>query len=201
MSIDVDNNAILQTVFSLAGTCNNFPGHYHPINPCDETPLFRVVINLAYKLKDGIHSPIDEEFHNLIQQLPDHAFDQEVHGHPAMIYICGHYSHEVFTHFFIRREERVSSVEKCSMLIYDENYNGSDILYKPRYLFNVACDRLGVDYVSSICNGWISDAFLVSIVLEETMIPSNYSLTHKYLLSSKIQRLIQKKSSRTGCPF
>ena len=138
MSIDVDNDAILQTVFSLAGTCNNFPGHHHP--------LFRVVINLAYKLKDGIHSPIDEEFHNLIQQLPDLAFDQEVNGHPAMIYICDHYSREVFTHFFIRREERVSSVEKCSMLILDENYNGSDILCKPRYLFDVACDRLGNYY-------------------------------------------------------
>ena len=201
MSIEVNNeDAILQTVFSLAGSCNNFPS-YHPINPSDETPLFRVVINLAYKLKDGIHSPIDEEFDNLIQQLPDHAFDQEVHGHPAMIYICDHYSREVFTHFFIRREERVSSVEKCSMLMYDKHYNVSEISRTPRYLFDVACDRLGVEYVSCICHGWISEAFVFSIVLEETIIPSNYSFTHKYRLSSKIQRLVQKQSSRTECPF
>ena len=193
MSIDVNNDAILQTVFHLADSCQTFPG-YHPIKASDETTtLSRVILNLAYKLKDGIHSPIDEEFDILIQKLPDYAFDQIVNGHLAMIYICDHYSREVFTHLFIRREERVPFIEKCSMLIYDLQYKVSDCNYTPRYLFDVACDRFGVEYISCICHGWISEAFVFSIALEETIIPSNYLFTNKYRLSSKIKRLIQKK--------
>ena len=93
----------------------------------DNDRLKNVGIQIAFQLKDGIDSIMDEDLHNLITKLPVSAFIQKINQHPALIYICDNYHRDVFYHFIFRYQELHPDYNQYSMLLIDEAYEIPDI--------------------------------------------------------------------------
>ena len=197
-SFQIDENSILESIICLSLTLKNLQfSTWHLFNKKYDNYLKNVGIQIAFKLKDGIDSVMDEDLHNLITKLPVSAFNQKINQHPALIYICDNYHRDVFYHFIFRYQEHHPDYNHCSMLIIDEAYEKTDSHCIPRYLFDVACDSYGVDFTASLCYTNTIDPSVLSVILEESFIPPKYKRSFKYLLSLKIRRIIEKVDKET----
>ena len=199
-----DKEHILE--FVIFGDCHHsFPKHityndvknYYVPDQCltiSENKMQHLLEKLYFKIK-GVSSPeLDEELYNLINQLPDEAFSQKIDEGPAMLMLCNHVNKDIYEVFFIRHSQMFPDISECCMLHCHGDYkrleDGRDTY---RYCFDVACDNFGVEFVTNICCNHMSLAFVFSLDLFNAKIESKYyAHTYKYMLSRKIQRLLQK---------
>ena len=192
-SFEVSENAVLESIISLSLTTTDHQfSTWHMFKKQYDNDLKNVAIQIAFKLKDGIRSAMDEDLHNLISKLPVFSFTQKIYHHPALFYICNNYHRDIFFHFIFRYKELLPDFHQCSMVLIDEAYEKTDTHCIPRYLFDLSCDTHGVDFTANLCYTSTIDPSVLSAILEETYIPPKYKSSFKYLLSHKIRRIIEK---------
>ena len=192
-SFVVNENAVLESIISLSLTTTDHQfSTWHLFKKHYDNDLKNVAIQIAFKLKDGIRSAMDEDLHNLISKLPVTSFTQKVYHHPALFYICSNYHRDIFFHFIFRYKELLPDFHQCSMVLIDEAYEKIDSHCIPRYLFDLSCDTHGVDFTANLCYTSTIDPTVLSAILEETYLPPKYKRSFKYLLSHKIRRIVEK---------
>ena len=151
-SFEVSENAVLESIISLSLTTTDLQfSTWHLFKKQYDNDLKNDAIQIAFKLKDGIRSAMDEDLHNLISKLPVFSFTQKIYHHPALFYICNNYHRDIFFHFIFRYKELLPDFHQCSMVLIDEAYEKTDTHCIPRYLFDLSCDTHSVDFTANLC--------------------------------------------------
>ena len=190
MIVKVDERAILHTIFTASEHVTSHDLFFLPKPSAFD--LQATATKLAFRLKGGMSTVMDEEIHDLIYDLPDIALSQPVFGKHALIYISGNFGYDIFWHFFYRHRLIYPDVYDCPMMVLEKSYELTDSHQIPRYLFDVACDKFGVDRIASLCHAVVNDPVTLAIMLEETHIPRHYQKTFRFLLAMKIKRMNEK---------
>jgi hypothetical protein len=89
MIVKVDERAILQTIFTASEHVTSHDLFFLPKPSAFD--LQATATKLAFRLKGGMSTVMDEEIHDLIYDLPDIALSQPVFGKHALIYISGNF--------------------------------------------------------------------------------------------------------------
>ena len=87
------------------------------------------------------------------------------------------------------------------MMVLEESYELTDSHQIPRYLFDVACDKFGVDRIASLCHAVVNDPVTLAIMLEETHIPCHYQKTFRFLLAMKIKKMNENAKTKDTINF
>lgn len=103
---------------------------------------------LAFKLKDGSHTKMDEELFNLINKLPEQAFRQDIDDHEPMHVICEEFSLIVFDYFLVRYLHWFPAPKDNPMLRDELVGLCRRRLNVHRYLFDVVVDKYGGNYLA-----------------------------------------------------
>ena len=80
---------------------HEFVSAYDWLGP-EQNQMNDILWRLAFKLNDGLHTKMDEELFNLINELPKQAFCQLIDHNKPMHHICKEFSLIVFDYFLVR---------------------------------------------------------------------------------------------------
>jgi hypothetical protein len=165
----------------------------------EQNDMQHLVEMLCFKLNlKGDNNPkLDECLYILINRLPDKVFSQAIDDGPALLDICYHFDKDIFEVFFIRHCQLFPEIHNCAMLlsrgVYKFLKDGKGQILHYRYLFDVACDSYGIDFVTNMCYLHMTYPLVLSYELENLHIPSkHYERTYRFLLAKKIQRKLEK---------
>ena len=115
----------------------------------EQNQLNDILWRLAFKLRDGPATKMDQELFNLIKAFPEQAFLQTIDNDQPMHHICKAFSLIVFHYFLVRYLHWFPTPKDNPMLL--KNYVGlchRHFKVHRRYLFEIAVNKYRVNYIA-----------------------------------------------------